>query len=166
MKPVFYFLIVATFIGLCSANEQNTAIIMRVELCHFDLPEVVLRANITYGLHYRFEINKDGQPVNIETIDDKEGRFLSKQQVIDCISNWRLKGLNTDKPVNLLMVWKHAVGWVTVLIGNEDFHYSIKIPPGFNRYYARGEHWQHDEGGPVDQHIRDVEERTRAQFEE
>lgn len=166
MKLALYFVMFVTFIDLCVANEQENAINMRIELCHFDLPEIVLRANATFGLVYCFEIGDQGQPINVKIVDDSGGNILKLEQVASCITNWRLKGLNTYKPVNLGMYWKHGVGWVSILIGNEDFSYSIIIPPGFNRYYGRGEHWQHDEGGPVDQHIRDVEKRTREQFEE
>ena len=82
MKPVFYFLVFATFIGLCVAKEQKNAIDMRVELCHFDLPEVVLRANVTFRVVIRFEVDEKGQPINIEMINDESRDYLKKEQVV------------------------------------------------------------------------------------
>ena len=172
MKLVLYFVMFITFINLCVADEQKDVILTRIELCHFDLPEIVMRANATFNLVYSFEISDQGQPINIKMVNNlsanilKSGSILKLEQVESCITNWRLEGINTSKPVYLILSWKHGVGWVSFYIGTEGFNYSIIIPPGFNRYYGRGEYWQHDEGGPVDQHIHDVEKRTREQFEE
>jgi hypothetical protein len=150
----------------CVAEKNDKFNNFRIELCNFELPEIVPRASATFRLVYSFEIGDQGQPINVIVVDDWGGNILKLEQVASCVTNWRLAGLKTSKPVNMILQWKHSMGWTRFTLANEDVYYSIAIPPGFNRYYAQGKHWQHDEGGPVDQHIRDVEERTRAQFEE
>ncbi len=103
-----------------------------IEICMFELPEIVKHANASFHLNYRFEVDENGEICNIEKVRDD---YVGEEAVKSCLKSWKLRDfIGLNKQLNLIMFWKHGIGWTSLHFGSKELSYTIRIPKSFKQY--------------------------------
>lgn len=119
-------IILAFFIAVSASVVPPLQTDTEITYCKFDIPDVVKTGNMSFYLHYGFEIDDQGQPVKIMKIRDE---FIGVDQVTACIQNWRFRGLKMGTKLVAQFRWSHGKGWVSIVVtGPNGFKQSVKFP--------------------------------------
>jgi len=109
------FLLIIIFVGIPAFAEEEEII----EFCDFKVPYVVARANASFGVIYTMEIDSTGTPININNVSTfSMNKLLSEKPFIECFQKWKLPP--SYGKVQIILNWKHAVGWTSVSLIGKD----------------------------------------------
>ena len=110
-----------------------------ISFCQFDMPEVIKRANASFNVTYKFNLDSEGKPTNITKIRDD---YVGEDKVKSCLERWRFRGLPSEVPMAVIFRWEHAKGWVEVSVAGPDFSQKIRLE-GDGCPYRKSEGRQH-----------------------
>lgn len=108
-------------------NPSQGGIKSEITFCNLEVSKNTKRANASFSVIYAFEIDQEGKPSKIQKIQDK---YVGKEKVIACLSEWRFIGLPSGTDLIAFFRWQHGKGWVEVSVVGQDFKQVIKIKDG------------------------------------
>jgi len=99
-----------------------------IAFCNLEVNNTIKQAKADFNVIYLFEIDTEGKPVNINKIQDK---YIGKEKVVECLSEWRFEGLPTDVKLTVIFRWEHGKGWTKLSVVGKEFSYVVKVKEGF-----------------------------------
>jgi len=111
---------------LPESGSPSRGTVIKIEFCHFQVPERWRWANATFSLIYAFELNRNGKPVRIQGSSRFSGK-VDEKEVIRCIENWELQGLSNTGKMVAIFQWIHGKGWQTLTVIGKSFYYRIDL---------------------------------------
>lgn len=99
--------------------------------CHFAVPEHVKKMNASFYIVYSFTVSGQGWLTSPRPVKD---RFVGREAVFDCVSQWRLPFLAAGTKVSVSGYWKHGVGWTEINIAADGFSQDLRRFGDLNPY--------------------------------
>ena len=100
------------------AKAQQT-----IDFCNFELPSTIVRGNASFTTVYAFDVDRDGTPANIQSV---EKGFAKSEDVQKCIADWKLPDY-AHKHLVASFEWRHALGWTKLGISGEGVNVTILL---------------------------------------
>jgi hypothetical protein len=121
-------LIVLFIFGNVPANCQE------VNFCAFSLPKGVLQANASFNAIYQFDVDKNGDPINIKPTAKE---FTNPQDVQVCIRQWTLPQ-SANQHLVAVFEWRHGIGWTKLAVSGPGIKLTVHLS-GQRCPYCTGE---------------------------
>ena len=128
MKVKFYLFIIlaicfVAFPFQIFAQKSETEIIF----CQFPVSRDIKLGNANFSLIYSFRVDSNGNPIKISVLNDFPIAKITKEQVVDCISEWHFANLKIGTILIADFRWEHGKEWTELHISGKDFKQKIRL---------------------------------------
>lgn len=103
---------------------QGNKIQTSITYCNLELPKRTKLANLSFNVLYRFEVNENGETINIRKLRDD---FVGEDVVTSCVSDWKIIGMPKNTWFFAYFFWSHTHGWFRQTVSNTKFSQVMEI---------------------------------------
>jgi hypothetical protein len=95
-----------------------------ISYCNLEISNAKKLANLSFNVHYIFEVNENGEAVEIRKLRDD---YVGEEIVKSCISNWKINGVPNKTWFRVYFFWSHSKGWFRQTVSNTKFSQVMEI---------------------------------------
>lgn len=107
-----------------SENDETPSELVQIYFCHFEVPSFIKNQNYTFSIFFKFDVDSLGVPTNIEKI---KSEHVEESSVFECLGAWRLPNVEEGSEIAVAFHWKHARGWVEMIVVGGGLDQSVKM---------------------------------------
>ena len=111
------FLATVSFMFSVSIFAQKKDVLF--SFCNFELPEELVQRNISFSESFAFTIGEKGNPENLKRV---LGKYVTDDQVLQCIADWRFVGFSKGSRATVLFSWKHGICWKNTQVSSKGLY--------------------------------------------
>jgi hypothetical protein len=132
VKIVFFLLILLIVFGKEqyaqtkdeSGIQQEKEVKTSISYCNLEISKAKKLANLSFNVHYIFEVNENGEAVEIRKLRDD---YVGEEIIKSCISNWRVTGVPNKTWFRVYFFWSHSKGWFRQTVSSTKFSQVMEI---------------------------------------
>jgi hypothetical protein len=131
MNPIRNAVCVFLFLTSGSGLARPEGARQEIELCDFQVPPAIARANASFTVVYAIKVGDDGHAASVEKVKND---FLPSRPFTACLGKWILPTHN--RKVVVTLAWQHGVGWTEVTVSGPGIDTRIRISRGACKQYG------------------------------
>jgi hypothetical protein len=95
-----------------------------IDFCQFVVPQVARDGNMSFTITYAFSVGEHGELRDIRMVQNDR---VSEQDVIDCLTRWKVPVFPENSTGSVSFHWTHAIGWDKLILIGSDLELIVHL---------------------------------------